>query len=117
MKGNARRPKPQKRARQVLPLLLHYAEQAESGTPAPVQTGVEIVLLDTEPQVYPSGFDPSLADDRLIATALELQQALAEADVRVVTEDVGARAKVRRFDLQFVSLPAAERRLDPADEA
>jgi predicted ribonuclease YlaK len=88
------------RAVKVLQVLESTAEAAATGTPAPLRSGVEVLVLDHEPSPDIPTLDPRLPDDRLIAAALDFQEHLPDERVVLVSDDRGPRFKARRYGLE-----------------
>jgi predicted ribonuclease YlaK len=112
-KGDPRKERSRRRQRavKVLQVLESTAEAAATGTPAPLRSGVEVLVLDHEPSPDVTTLDPRLADDRLIAAALDFREHLPNERVILVSDDRGPRFKARRYGLERRDLPAGQRRL------
>jgi predicted ribonuclease YlaK len=96
----------------VLQMMEVIADSIGPGLPASVRSGVELLLSDAELQTFPQGLDKELANDRLIAAAVEFQSYGEQVRVAVASEDIGPRQKARRFGIERLILPAEERRRD-----
>ena len=104
-KNNSGNPRLQKRARTVLRKLLPLLEEAaRTGKPAEVRNNVTIDSSATEPNVdwTALGLDPTINDDRLIASVLEASDVWDLASVVLVTNDGGPRLKAVKRGIHAV---------------
>ncbi len=84
---NERRPRQQKRARAVVRAMDELTVGRAHGEPATVNTkGVELIRLGWEPRAAALGLTNTLADDRLVSSALEYRWRRPGLDV-VLSED------------------------------
>ena len=65
----------------------------------------------------PEGLNREVADDLIVAGALEFRWQHPGLRVAVLSDDRGPRIKAGRFALQRISLPEAERRKDPPPQS
>jgi hypothetical protein len=117
-KGDPRshRSRQRDRARKVLGRLDWIIDHRVGARPVVVRVGVEVLLVDREPAVMPEGLNRAVADDVIVAAALEFQWKHPDLDVAILSDDRGPRIKAGQFDMRRISLPDAERRRDPAPE-
>jgi len=94
----------QKRARQVLPLFGKYALGVPPGAPAPIRSGVELLVRDREPPI-PGDFDPDDPDDRILADALDFRWTRPGANVVVLSGEYTVRLKARSRGLEQQAVP------------
>ncbi|MHB1004927.1 MAG: PIN domain-containing protein [Chloroflexota bacterium] len=108
-RAERRREHLRRRARAVLPRLAAAAFAVPLGTPARVREKVEVLLLGREPVAFPEGLDPSLVDDRLVASALEFRWRRPGAIVTVLSGDLGVRLKALEWGLVQMEVPESLR--------
>jgi|GEM_PF-6350665 len=96
-----------KRARQVLPRFWEITKAAPSRRPASVRTGVELLLQAREPAAFSDGLDPAIADDRLIAAALEFRWTFPGTRVVVLSGDTTVLIKAREWQLDARTIPTS----------
>jgi len=110
-RSNAQRPRQQKRARAVVREMDQLTGSHPHGELVGTETaGVELLRIGWEPRNIPEGLTRTLADDRLVASALEHRWRRPGLDVQVLTVDRGPYEKARRLGLQAVYLPEDLRR-------
>ncbi|HEY7094722.1 MAG TPA: PIN domain-containing protein [Ktedonobacterales bacterium] len=92
-----------------------------SGAPsgrAQVRNGVVLSAYMQEPATdwAALGLDPQIADDRLIASILAFGQATPQAQMRLVSNDLGLRLKADHHGIMAIDPASSVRRLDSATE-
>ena len=63
------------------------------------------MLLGREPASFPQGLDPSLVDDRIVATAVDFKWRRRGAQVTVLSDDGSLLAKARDCNLDRKDMP------------
>ena len=103
-KDDSRDERRRKRVRTILPLLEKYLDQVEQDNPAPVRPGVVIIDLTDEPMVdwQALRLDPTIGDDRLLASMLEFIDGHPGARVVFVADDLLARRKAKRRGIEVL---------------
>ena len=90
-----------KRVRTILAKLRDVLERSGDAEIAPVREGTSLAIIDSEPQVDWTGdhLDPTIFDDRLIASILEFRRGHAQIDIVLVTNDFLLQRKARRHGI------------------
>lgn len=114
-RSNTQRGRQQKRARSVVRRMDELTAGHAHGVRVRAEAaGLELLRIGWEPRAIPVGLTQILADDRLVASALEYSWRRPGLDIRVLTADRGPFEKARRLGLDAVYLPEELRR-DPND--
>ena len=107
LKNNPKAPWKQGRAKTVskkLSLLIEKADDLQVGTP--LRAGVELRFISLSPTatMHKLGLDIQIVDDRIIASAIDLQNSTGEA-VSILTADNGPRLTARLHGLRSLKPP------------
>jgi len=108
LRREGQREQARQRARNVRPRLVRHGLSTPRNEPGVVRAGVELLLLDLEPLTFPDTLDPSVADDRVIATALDFRWRRQGAKVAIVSGDLQVLLKARAHGLAFHDLDGVE---------